>query len=65
MAHKIFDFRSTVTSCLVWLTSFQARTVLLSTVLLKVNNTNPACRFFNAWIVFADEVTSPRRAITD
>ena len=46
MAQKMLDFRSTVTSCLMWVTSCHARTLTLPISHLKVNNNNQYGWFF-------------------
>jgi len=47
IAQKMLDFRSTVTSCLVWVTSCHARTLTLTMSDLKVHNNNQYSWFFD------------------
>ena len=46
IAQKMLDFKSTVTSCLMWVTSCHARTLTLPMSDLKVNNNNQYGWFF-------------------
>jgi len=43
----MLDFKSTVTSCLMWVTSCHARTLMLPMSDIKVNNNNQYGWFFD------------------
>ena len=48
IAQKIFDFRSTLTSCLVWFASIRAALYGSTPPRSRLNNTNPECEILPA-----------------